>query len=46
MNGGTKTEVRVQTASKAEVQLAGFPPAPQIEEKEEVVEEEEEAVSG
>jgi hypothetical protein len=35
MNGGTKTGVRVQTASKAEVRQAGFRPAPQIEEEEE-----------
>jgi hypothetical protein len=33
MNGGTKTGVRVQTASKAEVRQAGLPPAPQIEEE-------------
>jgi hypothetical protein len=35
MNGGTKTGIRVQKASKAEVRWAGFPPAPQIGEKEE-----------
>jgi hypothetical protein len=35
MNGETKTGVRVQTASKAEVRSAGFPPAPQIEVEEE-----------
>jgi hypothetical protein len=35
MYGGTKTGVRVQTASKAEVRYAGFPPAPQIQEEEE-----------
>jgi hypothetical protein len=31
---GRKTRVRVQTASKAEVREAGFPPAPHIEEEE------------
>jgi hypothetical protein len=31
INGGTKIGVREQTASKAEVRLAGSPPAPQIE---------------
>jgi hypothetical protein len=35
MNGKTKTGVRVQTASMAEVREAGFPSAPQIEEEEE-----------
>jgi hypothetical protein len=35
MKGETKTGVRVQTASKAEVRSAGFPPASQIEEEEE-----------
>jgi hypothetical protein len=35
MNGGTKTGVRVQTASKTEVRETGFPPAPRIEEEEE-----------
>jgi hypothetical protein len=34
MNEGTKVVVRVQTASRAKVQWAGFPPAPQIEEEE------------
>jgi hypothetical protein len=34
MNGGNKIGVRVKTASKAEVRLAGFLPAPQIEEEE------------
>jgi hypothetical protein len=38
--GGTKTGVRVQTASKPEVRKAGFRPAPQIEEEEEGEEEE------
>jgi hypothetical protein len=34
MNGGTKMGLRVQTASKAEVQQVGFPPTPPIEEEE------------
>jgi hypothetical protein len=37
---GTKTGVRVQTASKAEVRYSGFRPAPQTEEEEEEEEEE------
>jgi hypothetical protein len=33
MNGGTKTGLKVQTAPKADVRSAGFPPAPPIEEE-------------
>jgi hypothetical protein len=33
MNGGTKTGFRVQTASKADVRQAEFPPAPQKKKK-------------
>jgi hypothetical protein len=42
MNGETETGVRVQTASKAEVRYAVFPPAPQIKEEDEEEEEEDE----
>jgi hypothetical protein len=41
VNGGTKTGVRVQSALKAEVRYAEFPPAPYIEEEEEDDDEEE-----
>jgi hypothetical protein len=34
INGGTKTGLKIQTASKAEVRQAEFPPAPQLEEEE------------
>jgi hypothetical protein len=39
MNEGTKTGLKVQTASKAEVRCAGFPPVPTEEEEEEEEEE-------